>query len=110
VVSAGTPGVTVSPGCGSTVLTCTLSVTPVAGQAGQATVTISVLDGANRAAATHLTLNSTDPAPAASAAGNGTPMSVTTGNSGGGGAMPGWLLLWLGVLVALKIERQLQHA
>jgi hypothetical protein len=73
-------------------------------------VTISVLDGANRAATTHLTLNSTDPAPAASAAGNGTPASAMTGSGGGGGALQYWVLLCLGVLVALKIERQLQHA
>jgi len=109
VVSAGTPGVTVSAGCGTTLLTCTVSVTPVAGQAGQATVTISVLDGANRAAATHLTLNSTKPAPAASAAGNGAPYSASSGSSGGGGTLQLWVLLWLGVLVVLRIERQLQH-
>jgi hypothetical protein len=110
VVSAGSPGVTVSAGCGSTLLTCTLSVTPVAGQAGEAIVTFSVLDGAHRAATTHLTLNSTDPAPAASAAGNGTTLNANTGSGGGGGALQVWVLLWLGVLVALRIERQLQNA
>jgi Subtilase family len=108
VVAAGMPGVAVSSGCGSTTLTCTLSVTPVAGQAGMATVTISVLDGANRAAEAELTLTSTNPAPATSAASGGT--GASTGSHGGGGALPYWVLLWLGVLVALKIERQLQHA
>jgi hypothetical protein len=102
VVAAGTPGVTVSSGCGSTALTCTVSVTPVAGQAGTATVTISVLDGANRAAEAQLTLSSTNPAPATT--------SASTGSHGGGGALQYWVLLWLGLLVALKIERQLQHA
>jgi hypothetical protein len=85
-----------------------LSVTPVAGQAGTATVTISVLDGANRAAETQLTLSSTNPAPATSAAGGGN--GASTGSHGGGGALPYWVLLWLGVLVALRIERQLQDA
>ena len=109
VVAAGTPGVTVSSGCGSTALTCTLYVTPVAGQAGTATVTISVLDGANRAAEAQLTLTSTNPAPATSAAGGGT-NGASTGSHGGGGALQYWVLLLLGLLVALKIERQLQHA
>jgi Subtilase family len=120
VVAAGTPGVTVSSGCGSTALTCTLSVTPVAGQAGTATVTISVLDGANRAAEAQLTLSSSNPAPATSSAGSGTPTpggtgsgastTASSGSHGGGGALQYWVLLWLGVGVALKIERQLQHA
>jgi hypothetical protein len=109
VVATGMPGVAVSSGCGSTTLTCTLSVTPVAGQAGTATVTISVLDGANRAAESQLTLTSTNPAPATSAAGGASP-SAGTGSHGGGGALQYWVLLWLGLLVALKIERQLQHA
>ena len=112
LVGAGTPGVTVSSGCGSTALTCTLSVTPRAGQAGTTTVTISVLDGANRPAAAHLTLSSTNPAPATS--GSGTTSSTGTGASagtgGGGGGLQGWILLCLGVFVGLKIERQFQHA
>jgi Subtilase family len=118
VVSAGTPGVTVSSGCGSTALTCTLSVTPVAGQAGTATVTISVLDGANRAAETHLTVNATNPAPGTSSAGNGTTTTTSAGSGspaggGGGGVVQGWALLWLGLLATWsqqrRLRRQLRH-
>jgi hypothetical protein len=116
VVSAGTAGVTVSAGCGSSTFSCTLFVTPVGGQAGTATVTFSVRDGADRAAQAQLTLTSTDPGPATSNAGNGSTSSTssatagTGGGHGGGGAVPGWLLLCLGILVGLKIERQLHHA
>lgn len=94
VVAAGSPGVTLSAGCGASTLNCTVFVTPVTGQAGMATVTLSVLDAASRSAATQMTLTATDPASApTSAAGSGSA-------SGGGGALQGWVLLWLGVLLA----------
>ncbi|HTV77551.1 MAG TPA: S8 family serine peptidase [Steroidobacteraceae bacterium] len=105
IVGAGTAGVTLSSGCGTTTLNCTLLVTPVAGQAGTAIVTISVLDGANRAGQTHLTVDATDPAPAASnSAGNSGSMAASTGSHGGGGAMQLWMLLALGGLVARRAK------
>ena len=104
VVSAGTAGVTVSAGCGSTTLSCTLVVTPVTGQAGTAILTLSVLDGANRAATTQVTLTETDPAPGpTSSSGGGT--ATTGGGHSGGGGMQGWALLWLGVLLAWSQRR-----
>jgi hypothetical protein len=98
LVTAGTPGVTISSGCGSSTLNCTVSITPVTGQAGTATVTISVLDGANRPAAAPVTLTATSPAPATSAA----TTTPTTSSGGGGGALQYWALLWLGALLALR--------
>jgi hypothetical protein len=108
VVSAGQPGVTLSAGCGSSTLTCTLVVTPVIGQAGTTIVTISVLDGANRPATSQLTLTATDPAAAPPPPVTVTPPVVMTapppaasgGGSGGGGGLQGWALLCLTVLLS----------
>jgi len=51
LVAQGTPGVTVAPAsCGSSTTSCTISVTPVIGQVGTATITLAVTDGANRSA------------------------------------------------------------
>ena len=105
VVSPGSPGVSVSSGCGATALSCTLTVTPVAGQAGTATLTISVLDGAKRSAVAHMTLTATNPAPATSASGGGSSNSIS-GAAGGGGVLQYWMLLWLGALVALRMRAQ----
>jgi hypothetical protein len=113
VVGAGQPGVTVSAGCGSSTLTCTLLVTPVIGQAGTATVTVSVLDGANRPATSQFTLTATDPAPAPPAAVVVTPPPAPAG--GGGGGLQTWTLLWLTMLLlwsqrrASKINGEFQH-
>jgi hypothetical protein len=108
VVSAGQPGVTLSAGCGSSTMTCTVSVTPVIGQAGTATLTISVLDGANRAAISQMTLTATDPAPAPPSAVVVTPPTATASSGGGGGgALQSWALLWLGVLVLWSQHRAL---
>jgi hypothetical protein len=103
VVSAGTPGVTISSGCGSTTLSCTVSITPVTGQAGTATVTISVLDGANRPATAPVAFTATNPAPATtSTTSNG---GASSGGHGGGGALQYWVLLCLGALLALRPSR-----
>jgi hypothetical protein len=109
VVSAGQPGVTLSAGCGSSTLTCTVSVMPVIGQAGTATLTISVLDGANRAASSQMTLTSTDPAPAPPPAVVVTPPTATasSGGGGGGGVLQSWALLWLSVLMLWSQHRAL---
>ena len=121
VVSAAAPGVTVSAGCGTSTLSCTLSVTPVAGQAGTAVLTVSALDGANRAATAQMTLTATDPGPPTSTSNGGgstgtgttggsTGVTVSNGSSGGGGGLAQWLLFGLAALVVLKVQRNLQDA
>jgi hypothetical protein len=109
VVSAGQPGVTFSAGCGSSTLTCTVSATPVIGQAGTAILTISVLDGANRAATSQLTLTATDPAPAPPPPVLDTPPVVVTPPpaASGGGGLQGWAVLGLTVLVLWSQRRAL---
>ncbi len=107
IVTAGTPGVTVSSGCGTSTLACTLSVTPVLGQAGTATLTISALDGANRAATTRMTFTATDPAPPSSANPGGNTVGTTPVSSGhsGGGGFEVWSLLSLSALAAWSRRR-----
>ena len=131
VVSTGMPGVTVSAGCGTSpsTLTCTLLVTPVTGQAGTAVLTVSALDGANRAATSQMTLTATDPAPVTTSGsgsgGSGTVAAMPAGRrwqvmAGGGlqsGRCCGWApcspgrsVVGLGSPVAhSQIERNLQH-
>ena len=104
VVSAGQPGVTFSAGCGSSTLTCTVLVTPVIGQAGTALLTISVLDGANRAATSQLTLTATAPAPAPPPPPVMAMPPVASGG-GGGGSLQDWALLWLAMLVLWSQRR-----
>lgn len=51
LVVQGTPGVTLAPAsCGAATTSCTISVTPVIGKVGTATITVVVTDGANRSA------------------------------------------------------------
>ncbi|HTY49773.1 MAG TPA: S8 family serine peptidase [Steroidobacteraceae bacterium] len=89
------PGVSLSPsGCGVSTLSCTLSVTPALGQSGQATITLSALDGANRAASAGMTLTSTDPAPVPAAPA-----------SHGGGALDGLTLAVLAGFATLAALR-----
>jgi MYXO-CTERM domain-containing protein len=104
IVAAGTPGITLSSGCGTVTLNCTVSVTPVRGQAGAATVTISVLDGANRPAVTMMTLSATDPAPATVS--SASPPPTSSGGNSGGGALQSWVLLWLGAVLAWALRRR----
>ena len=116
VVSAGTPGVTVSPACGVSTLTCTLLVTPQLGQSGTATLTLSAVDGAGRPAATQLVFTATDPAPAPTGSGGG---SSTLGGGGGapapsghsgGGALGLWALLFLAAHTRRsKVHREFQY-
>jgi hypothetical protein len=113
IVNAGTAGVTVSSGCGTSTLNCTLFVTPVLGQSGTATLTVSALDGANRPASAQLTFTATDPAPAPPSSGGttsgtgsgGTGSSTASGGHGGGGALQGWALLWLAGLARWSQRR-----
>jgi uncharacterized membrane protein YgcG len=63
VVAAGAAGVTLAPaGCGTSTLSCTLWVTPAVGQVGTANLTVSALDGANRAAPATMIVTVTAPA------------------------------------------------
>jgi hypothetical protein len=116
IVNAGTAGVTLSSGCGTSTLNCTLLVTPIVGQSGTATLTVSALDGANRPASAQLTFTATDPAPAPPGGGgstSGTSSSTgsgtASGSHGGGGALQGWALLWLAGL-ALWSQRRARRA
>jgi len=107
VSAAGTAGINVSPaGCGSTTLTCSLTVTAANYQGGTATVTVSAVDGAGRAAPATLHVTVTNPQTAPPA-----PPAPTTTNSGGGGGGGGSLSLceiaFALALVALKINLQL---
>jgi Subtilase family len=116
IVKAGTAGVTVSAGCGTSTLNCTLFVTPVLGQSGTATLTVSALDGANRPASAQLLFTATNPAPAPPGSGSGgsTIDSASPGSStassgaGGGGALQGWALLWLAALALWSQRRALR--
>ncbi len=122
VVSDTAPGVMVSAGCGTSTLSCTLAVTPVAGQAGTAVLTVSALDGANRGATAQMTLTATDPGPPTSTSNGGgstgttgtaassTGVAVSNGSSGGGGGLADWVLFGLAALVVLQVQRNLQHA
>jgi hypothetical protein len=64
IVAAGSPGVTLSPSTcgGASPVSCTLTVMPAIGQVGNATLTVSALDGANRAAPASMTVTVTAPA------------------------------------------------
>jgi hypothetical protein len=84
IVSVGTPGVVVTPGCAPSIV-CTVSVAPVPDQSGTATVSVVVRDGANRTASLGPQMISV-PAP---------PPPPSRGG-GGGGAFDVWSLLVLG--------------
>lgn len=95
VAASGTAGVAISPSdCGSTTLTCSLTVTAAQYQGGTATVTVSAVDGAGRAAPAtmHVTVTNPQTAP--------TPPPSTTANSGGGGHGGGGSLGWWEILAA----------
>jgi len=86
IVAAGSAGVTIAPvGCGTSTLSCTLSVTPAIGQIGMALLIVSALDGANRPAPSAMTVTVTQPA--------GPTLTVTSGanqefTAGAGSAAP----------------------
>jgi hypothetical protein len=98
VAASSTAGVAVSPsGCGSTTLTCSLTVTAAQYQGGTATVTVSAVDGAGRAAPAtmHVTVNNPQTAPPPP------PTTASSGGSGhgGGGSLDWWEILAAAVLV-----------
>jgi hypothetical protein len=80
---------TLSSGCGTSSLNCTVTMTPAAGQAGQATVTVTALDPYGQSARGTLAVSITAPA---SGSGSG---------GGGGGAFDYGSLLILGLWLAI---------
>lgn len=105
VAAAGTAGVAVSPvDCGSTTLTCSLTVTAAQYQGGTTTLTVSAVDGAGRAAPAtiHVTVTNPQtappPPPSTSSSGGG-------GHGGGGGSLGGWEILASAILVLWRALR-----
>jgi hypothetical protein len=104
VVAAGSPGVIVSPAdCGSTTLSCSLTVTAAPYQGGTATVTVSAVDGAGRAAPAtiHVTVTNPQTAPPPP------PPSATatdSGGHGGGGSLSYWEIV--AALLAIGLRGQ----
>jgi hypothetical protein len=97
IVTTGA-GISIAPStCGTSTMSCTLSVTPTMGQGGTASVTLSVVDGANRSASTTMMVSATaSPMTAATA-------SASSGSgSGGGGALAWWELASLALLIFLR--------
>ena len=103
VSAAGTAGVNLSPAdCGSTTLTCSLTVTAAAYQGGTATVTVSAVDGAGRSAPAtlHVTVTNPQTAPPAPA-----PTTRSSGG-GGGGSLSWWEIALCLAAVALRVSRR----
>ncbi len=81
LAASGSPGVTISPAdCGSSTLTCSLTVTAAQYQGGTTTLTVSAVDGAGRAAPATLHVTVTNPQAAP-------PPVVVSAPKGGGGAL-----------------------
>ncbi len=96
IVAAGSPGVTITPSdCGTSTLTCALSITAANGPGGIVKVTLAAVDGANRSAPASMTVtvkgSPTPPLSSASAPG-----------SGGGGRLGWWLISALLLSMGLK--------
>jgi hypothetical protein len=81
IVAAGSPGVTLSPSTcgGASPVSCTLTVTPAIGQVGTATLTVSALDGASRAAPATMTVTVTAPAGPGVSINSGASQEFTSG-------------------------------
>ena len=108
VVAAGSPGVSVSPAeCGSTTLTCSLTVTAAPYQGGTATVTVSAVDGAGRAAPAtmHVTVTNPQAAPPQSPPAPAT--TTDSGGHGGGGSLSWWEIA--AALAAVVVSKSRFH-
>ncbi|HEY5754292.1 MAG TPA: SGNH/GDSL hydrolase family protein [Steroidobacter sp.] len=82
-------GISISSGCGSSALTCTMTLTPVAGQTGSSTVSLTVADSHGQSAAATVTLEVKPAAttePGTSNAIGGSAASNNGGGHGGGGS------------------------
>jgi hypothetical protein len=85
--SSNISGLTITPGCGSTTLSCTANLGTAQGTAGTATLAISVQDAYTQIASATVTVAETVP-----------PKS-------GGGGIDRWTLLVLGFLVMFRALR-----
>jgi len=97
---SGAPGVAVSPAdCGAGTLSCSLTVTAAQYQGGTATLTVSAVDGAGRAAPTtmHVTVNNPELAPPP-------PAPASSGGGHGGGSLSFWDLIVGAILILLRIS------
>jgi hypothetical protein len=112
LVVAGSAGVTIAPSsCGSTTLTCTVTVTAASGQYGGAvSMTLSAVDGANRAApaAMMVTVNG-PPAPPPPPPPPTVTVSSSSG-SGGGGVLQWWEIVSLALVAFTGRGRRLEKA
>ena len=96
IVASGA-GVSITPAdCGTTTMTCSLSITPAYG--GASTVVLSALDGANRSASAtmHITVNGAPPP---------SPTPTAVASHGGGGVLHGWEIGILLLLIARRRRR-----
>jgi hypothetical protein len=106
IVAAGSPGVTISPAtCGTGASSCTLVVTAARGYGGSTNLTVSALDGANRAAVATMKVNVNGPPEPSTTLPPPGPAAAGAGGGGGGGAF-GWpaiaALILVGGLRALR--------
>jgi hypothetical protein len=86
--------IAISSGCGESTLSCTATLTPVNGQAGASTISLSVADAEGRTAVTTASLEvAAARAPPSPEPGTG---SASTGGSGGGGSLDFLSMLMLG--------------
>ena len=97
VVAAGSPGVTITPSdCGTTTLTCALTILPANGPGGPVNLTVATLDGANRSASSTVAVSVTgDQSAQTNTSSGSTPSS-------GGGALDGRLLVVLLLVVSWR--------
>jgi hypothetical protein len=103
IVAAGLPGVTIAPtDCGTSTLSCTLSVMPANGPGGTVNVTVAALDGANRSASASMTITVTGSSEPPAATPNPTPAT----GGGGGGALDGWLIAALLLIGSHSVRRR----
>jgi hypothetical protein len=110
IVAAGSAGVTIAPSdCGSTTLSCTVTVTAASGQYGGAvSMTVSVADGANRSASAAMTV--TVNGPAAPPAQPTPTVTVSSSSGGGGGALRWWEIVSLALVALGECRRRLERA
>lgn len=102
VGASGAAGISVSPSdCGSTTLTCSLTVTAAQYQGGTATVTVSTVDGAGRAAQAtmHVTVTNPQTAPPPPP-----PPPATSSGGGGGGSLTLWEICAVLLTLAARLR------
>lgn len=106
VGASGAAGISVAPtDCGSTTLTCTLTVTAAQYQGGTATLTVSTVDGAGRVAQAtmHVTVTNPQTAPPPPP-----PPPATRSGGGGGGSLSLWEICAGLLALAARINLRLR--